>query len=97
VHDLGPRPRLVDLEHALVRLGHVHLKDKRGGKGVFDFPPLGEGDLDVESLLRDVAGAGFGGPVSLEIEYDGNWPDWETCAADVERAKAYWDEVAARI
>ena len=51
----------------------------------------------VESLLRDLAGSGFSGPVSLEIEYDGNWPDWETCAADVKRAKAYWDGVAARI
>ena len=86
-----------DIKHALGLLGHVHLKDKRGGKDVFDFPPLGEGELDVESLLRDLSGSGFAGPVSLEIEYDGNWPDWETCAADVKRAKDYWDEVAARI
>jgi sugar phosphate isomerase/epimerase len=75
----------------------VHLKDKRGGKGVFDFPPLGDGDLDVESLLRDLAGAGFSGPVSLEIEYVGTWPDFASCAAGVKRAKAYWEEVAARL
>src|SRR5919198_3582894 len=41
-----------DLEHALVRLGHVPLKDKRGGKGVLDFPPLGEGQLDIADMVR---------------------------------------------
>jgi sugar phosphate isomerase/epimerase len=96
VYYTGADPK-TDLRHGLGRLGHVHLKDKRGGEGVFDFPPLGDGELDVESLLRDLARTGFAGPVSLEIEYDGTWPDWETCAADVKRAKAYWDEVAARI
>jgi sugar phosphate isomerase/epimerase len=96
VYYIGADPK-TDVKHALGRLGHVHLKDKRGGKDVFDFPPLGEGELDVESLLRDLAGSGFSGPVSLEIEYDGTWPDRETCAADVKRAKAYWDEVSARI
>lgn len=96
VYYTGADPK-TDVRHALDRLGHVHLKDKRGGEGVFDFPPLGDGELDVESLLRDLAGSGFAGPVSLEIEYDGTWPDWETCAADTRRAKAYWDEVARRI
>ena len=36
-----------DIEFALARLGHFHLKDQRGGKGVEDFPPLGEGEVDI--------------------------------------------------
>src|SRR5262245_23175932 len=58
-----------DIKHGLGRIGHVHLKDKRGGKGVLDFPPLGEGELDIAGMLRDIAGSGFSGPVSMEIEF----------------------------
>ncbi len=81
-----------DIKHALGRLGHVHLKDKRGGKGTLDFPALGEGDIDIPSLLKDIAASGFEGPVSMEIEFtDYNWPSWEECLAAAKRGKAYWD------
>jgi sugar phosphate isomerase/epimerase len=30
---------------------HFHLKDQRGGRGVADFPPLGEGEIDFQALL----------------------------------------------
>src|SRR5207244_13043267 len=46
VYYAGARPE-DDIKLALGRIGHVHLKDKRGGKGSLDFPPLGEGDLDI--------------------------------------------------
>lgn len=80
-----------DVKLALPHLGHVHLKDKRGGKDVFDFPPLGEGDLDIPSILRDISASGFAGPVSMEIEFDGTWPSWEECLLAGKRSKAYWD------
>ncbi len=83
-----------DIEHALRRLGHVHLKDKRGGTGVFDFPPLGEGDLDIPALLRSLRSVDFSGPVSMEIEFDGTWPDWEACLDATRRGKVYWDSLA---
>ena len=84
-----------DIRHALDRLGHVHLKDKRGGKGVLDFPPLGEGDLDIASMLRDIKASGFSGPVSMEIEFTNyEWPDWDACVEAARRGKAYWDSVA---
>jgi sugar phosphate isomerase/epimerase len=83
-----------DIEFALPRLGHVHLKDQRGGRGKADFPPLGEGDVDVPHLLRRLADSGFGGPVSLEIEFtDYQWPPWEECVEAARRAKVYWDSV----
>ncbi len=84
-----------DIEYALPVLGHLHLKDQRGGKGVFDFPPLGEGDLDLRSLLSGVEDSGFTGPVSMEIieaAGDGS-PDWEACLSAAKRGKAYWDSL----
>jgi len=81
-----------DLKWALPRLGHVHLKDQRGGKGVADFPPLGEGEVDIPSILRDLRSIEFAGPVSMEIEFTNyEWPDWDACVDAAKRGKAYWD------
>ncbi len=83
-----------DIKHALGRLGHVHLKDKRGGKGVLDFPPLGDGDLDIPAMLRDLKESGFSGPVSMEIEFvDYEYPGWEECVEAARRGKAFWDSL----
>ncbi len=81
-----------DLRAGLGRIGHFHLKDQRGGKGVLDFPPLGEGELDLPGMLSDLAGSGFSGPVSMEIEFlDYDYPDWAGCVEAARRGKAYWD------
>src|SRR5438105_5186515 len=91
VYYVGARPE-EDIRLGLDRIGHVHLKDQRGGKGVLDFPPLGEGELDIPSILGDLRGAGFAGPVSLEVEYANyEYPDWATCVEGAVRGKAYWD------
>lgn len=81
-----------DIELALPHLGHVHLKDQRGGKGRTDFPPLGDGDVDIPRILRTLDAAGYDGPVSMEIEFtDYTWPAWEVCVEEARRSKAYWD------
>ena len=91
VYYAGERPE-EDLDYALGRIGHVHLKDKRGGKGVLDFPPLGEGELDLAGMLRRISESGFDGPVSMEIEFaDYEYPDWDACVAAAQRGKAHWD------
>ncbi len=93
VYYVGASPE-VDIRHGLGRYGHLHLKDQRGGKGVLDFPPLGEGELDLASILRDLAGSGFSGPVSMEIEFtDYEYPPWEECVEAARRGKAYWDSL----
>jgi sugar phosphate isomerase/epimerase len=93
VYYIGARPE-DDVRHGLGRYGHFHLKDQRGGKGVLDFPPLGEGELDLASILRDLAGSGFSGPVSMEIEFtDYEYPPWEECVEAARRGKAYWDSL----
>jgi L-ribulose-5-phosphate 3-epimerase len=81
-----------DVDFALRRLGHVHLKDKRGGQGVADFPPLGEGELDVAGVLRKLRAIDFAGPVSVEIEFrNWEWPSWEECVAAGLRARRYYE------
>ena len=93
VYYVGARPE-DDVRNGLGRYGHFHLKDQRGGKGVLDFPALGEGEIDLASILRDLAGSGFSGPVSMEIEYtDYNYPPWEECVDGARRSKAYWDSL----
>ena len=96
VYYVGARPEK-DIRNGLGRYGHVHLKDQRGGKGVLDFPVLGEGEIDLASILRDLAGSGFSGPVSMEIEFtDYEYPPWEECVDAARRGKAYWDSLDVR-
>jgi sugar phosphate isomerase/epimerase len=91
VYYTGTRPE-ADVKRGLGRIGHFHLKDQRGGRGVLDFPPLGEGEIDLAGILRDLAGSGFSGPVSMEIEFvDYEYPAWDKCVEAARRGKAYWD------
>ena len=84
-----------DIQYALPRLGHVHLKDQRGGKGVLDFPPLGEGELDIPGMLDELRESRFSGPVSMEIEFANyEYPHWQACVEAARRGKAYWDSLA---
>ncbi len=78
-----------DIHFALPRLVHVHLKDKIGGKGVFNFPPPGDGELDLRGLLSILAAAGYEGPISAEVEFDDKgWPDYAGCLAAAKRSVA---------
>jgi L-ribulose-5-phosphate 3-epimerase len=60
-------------------VGHVHLKDARGGQGSWDFPAIGEGHVDFEKVLSVLRDAGYDGPYSVEIEFTGTvpWPPLE--------------------
>jgi L-ribulose-5-phosphate 3-epimerase len=83
-----------DVVHALPFIGHVHIKDQRGWKGVHDYPPMGEGDLNLSAILGAIHGSGFEGVFSMEVAYDDvTWPDWDTCLADTRRSKAHWDAI----
>ncbi len=64
-------------------LAHCHLKDKVGGPRVWNFPAPGEGHVDFGAVLRALQSAGFDGPYSVEIEFEGEpWPP----LAEVNRA-----------
>jgi L-ribulose-5-phosphate 3-epimerase len=70
----GVRPE-DDLPAVLPHVAHVHLKDKRGGAGVWDFPAIGEGELDVGRVLALLRAGAYAGPISVEIEFTAaGWP-----------------------
>ncbi len=58
-----------DIKYVIPYMGHLHLKDKRGGHKIYDFPALGEGDIDfnkIFNLIKD-----YHGSISIEVELDG--------------------------
>ncbi len=48
----------------------VHLKDTDGGFESIHFPVLGEGVVDFAAVFATLAGVGFHGPYTLELEGD---------------------------
>lgn len=86
VYYTGADP-MTDVQFALPRLVHFHFKDKIGGKGVFNFPPPGDGELDMVGLLAILREAGYTGPISAEVEFDEHgWPDLAACRAAAHRS-----------
>ncbi len=78
-----------DIHYALPRMVHFHLKDKIGGQGVFNFPPTGEGEIDLARLLTILNEAGYTGPISAEVEFDDKgWPDAAGCLEAAKRSVA---------
>jgi L-ribulose-5-phosphate 3-epimerase len=56
-------------------VAHVHLKDSIGGEGVWNNPALGTGEVDFARVLAILAQAGYAGPYSVELEFEGEpWP-----------------------
>lgn len=56
-----------DLRTALDKIGHIHLKDKAGEQGEWNFPALGKGNIDFESLFKILNDNNS--PFSIEIEF----------------------------
>lgn len=64
-----------DLEYALPYMVSCHLKDKIGGQSVWNFPAIGKGHVNFKQLLRIMKRGGYTGPLSVEIEFQGEpWP-----------------------
>jgi len=71
----GGVPAVDDIGPCVPYLKHIHLKDKRGGARVWDFPAVGEGEVDFAQVLKILADQGYAGPFSVEIEFSGlPWP-----------------------
>ena len=86
VYYAGADP-ITDVLFALPHLVHFHFKDKIGGQGVFNFPPPGDGELDMTGLLAILDDAGYSGPISAEVEFDDRgWPDYDACLAAARRS-----------
>lgn len=58
-----------DLEASVDEVAFVHLKDKRGAYNEWNFPAIGDGELDFRKITGTLAKADFQGPISVEIEF----------------------------
>jgi L-ribulose-5-phosphate 3-epimerase len=64
-----------DLPKITPYLAHVHLKDTTGGKGNWNFPAIGTGTVDFGRVFEILDEAGYEGPLSVELEFQGEpWP-----------------------
>jgi sugar phosphate isomerase/epimerase len=53
-------------------VAHVHLKDKANMKlREYNFPVFGTGILDFNAVLHLLSEGGYRGPMTLEVELDG--------------------------
>lgn len=97
VYYTGADP-MTDVSFALPRMVHFHFKDKIGGKGVFNFPPPGDGELDMTGLLAILDEAGYSGPISAEVEFDEKgWPGYDACRAAAKRSVANLREMGLAV
>ena len=76
-----------DLPRIAPYLAHVHLKDTVGGKEVWNFPAIGSGSVDFERVLEILEQAGYSGPFSVELEFEGEpWPPLEDVNESMRRS-----------
>jgi sugar phosphate isomerase/epimerase len=76
-----------DLPKITSQLAHVHLKDTTGGKGNWNFPAVGDGTVDFARVLEILRDAGYSGPYSVEIEFEGEpWPSLDDVNAAMKRS-----------
>src|SRR5260370_2651731 len=76
-----------DLPKITGELAHMHLKDTTGGKGNWNFPAIGDGHVDFGRALGILDDAGYEGPLSVEIEFQGEpWPSLDDVNAAMRRS-----------
>ncbi len=60
---------LNEIPHCLDIIKYIHIKDKIGGKGEWDFPALGKGEIDFTKLKEILDPLDNPPPLSIEIEF----------------------------
>lgn len=58
-----------DMRTCIDKIGHMHIKDKAGGRQEWNFPALGQGYVDFPEILGILNRAGNNCPMSIEIEF----------------------------
>ncbi|HWO77262.1 MAG TPA: TIM barrel protein [Bacillus sp. (in: firmicutes)] len=58
-----------DLEASVDYVEFIHLKDKLGAYDEWNFPAIGDGNLDFNKIFKILQKADYKGPISVEIEF----------------------------
>ncbi len=83
-----------DLPKITPYLAHVHLKDTAGGKGVWNFGAIGSGSVDFARVLEILREAGYEGPYSVELEFQGEpWPPLDEVNESMRRSREHLQQL----
>ncbi|MFV0464504.1 MAG: sugar phosphate isomerase/epimerase family protein [Lachnospiraceae bacterium] len=63
-----------DIENCIENIAYMHLKDKAGSDKEWNFPALGEGNIDFSGLFKKLEKHNNCCPLSVEIEFKKNGP-----------------------
>jgi len=63
-----------DLEASIDYVEFIHLKDKLGSFNEWNFPAIGDGDLDFNQIFGTLSKANYKGPISVEVEFTPSGP-----------------------
>ncbi len=63
-----------DVDTCMDAIAYLHLKDKAGERQAWDFPALGEGYVDFETIFAKLEQAHNDAPFSVEIEFTQQGP-----------------------
>lgn len=58
-----------DVDTCMDDIAYLHLKDKAGERNAWDFPALGKGYVDFETIFAKLKAANNNAPFSVEIEF----------------------------
>lgn len=86
----GGTKAVEDLPATVPYLVNMHAKDHVGGARQWNFPAPGEGEIDWRQVLAILSKGGYGGPMSVEIEFSGlPWPSLEEVNRSMKSAYRY--------
>ncbi|WP_245976693.1 sugar phosphate isomerase/epimerase family protein [Oceanobacillus arenosus] len=63
-----------DLEICVNDIEFIHLKDKLGANHKWNFPAIGDGNLDFNRIFNILESRDYKGPISVEIEFTPDGP-----------------------
>lgn len=63
-----------DLEASVNYVDFVHLKDKLGAYNEWNFPAIGDGEIDFAKVLAILKKGNYQGPISVELEFTPEGP-----------------------
>jgi L-ribulose-5-phosphate 3-epimerase len=83
-----------DLAASVDYVEFIHLKDKLGSFNEWNFPAIGDGDLDFHKIFGTLRNANYKGPISVEIEFTSAGPaNLEEVNQSVKRSFSYLSEI----
>jgi L-ribulose-5-phosphate 3-epimerase len=86
-----------DIQWAIPLMVHCHAKDKVGGTQVWDFPPIGQGEVDFERVIEALKAGGYRGAITVEVEFKGDpWPAIEEVDDALRQSHEYLSALLSR-